>query len=67
MTAPTTEPCASVRCSDGFAIELHRVRADRWRGIVRLPAKGRWQLVVPNWSDVGYAIPPPLVRFIVVR
>jgi hypothetical protein len=52
---------------DGFEIELHRVRADRWRGIARLPSKGRWQLVVPNWSDVGYAIPPPLVRFVVVR
>lgn len=52
---------------DGFEIELHRVRADRWRGIARLPSKGRWQLVVPNWVDVGYAIPPPLVRFVVVR
>jgi hypothetical protein len=52
---------------DGFAIELHRVRADRWRGIARLPSKGRWQLVVPNWVDVGYAIPPPLVRFVAVR
>ncbi len=52
---------------DGFAIELHRVRADRWRGIARLPRKGRWQLVVPNWGPEGYAIPPPLVRFVVVR
>jgi hypothetical protein len=52
---------------DGFAIELTRVRPDRWRGIARLPRKGKWQLVVPNWVANGYAIPPPLIRVVVVR
>jgi hypothetical protein len=52
---------------DGFEIELTRVRPDRWRGIALLPRKGRWQLVVPNWVANGFAIPPPLVRLVVVR
>jgi len=52
---------------DGFEIALTRVRPDRWRGVARLPRKGRWELVVPNWVAVGYAIPPPLVRVVVVR
>jgi hypothetical protein len=52
---------------DGFEVELVRVRADRWRGIVSFPRRGRWQLVVPNWGPDGFAIPPPLVRWVVVR
>jgi hypothetical protein len=52
---------------DGFEVELVRVRGDRWRGIVSFPSRGRWQLVVPNWGPDGFAIPPPLVRWVVVR
>lgn len=47
---------------DGFGIELERVAPHRWRAYVQFPRAGRWQLVVPNWGAVGYAIPPPLVR-----
>ena len=52
---------------DGFEITLTRVGPDRWRGLARLPRTGRWELVVPNWDAAGYAIPPPLVRVVVVR
>jgi hypothetical protein len=51
---------------DGFEIRLTRVASDRWRGLVRLPRAGRWRLVVPNWAPVGFAIPPPLMRTVVV-
>ncbi len=47
---------------DGFGIELERVAPHRWRAFVRFPRPGRWQIVVPNWGPVGYAIPPPVVR-----
>ena len=66
ITASTGDPTARVPV-DGFEVTLVRVRPDRWRGVVSLPRKGRWQLVVPNWGPEGYAIPPPLVRFVVVR
>lgn len=66
VTASASAP-AAVLPRDGFEVRLTRVRADRWRGLVRFPRKGRWQLVVPNWGPEGYAIPPPLVRVVVVR
>ena len=47
---------------DGFGIELERVAPHRWRAFVRFPRTGLWQIVVPNWGPVGYAIPPPVVR-----
>jgi hypothetical protein len=58
---------AGASARDGFVVPLTRTRADRWRAIVRFPRSGRWQLVVPNWGPEGYAIPPPLVRAVVVR
>ncbi|HWB21968.1 MAG TPA: hypothetical protein VG652_03670 [Gaiellaceae bacterium] len=47
---------------DGFGIALTRVAPHRWRAFVQFPRAGSWQIVVPNWGPVGYAIPPPLVR-----
>jgi len=44
---------------DGFEIELHRVAPRRWRALVRLPRPGRWRLVVPNGTHVGFMVPPP--------
>ena len=44
---------------DGFEIELARVAATRWRAVVRLPRAGRWRLVVPNGTHLGFMAPPP--------
>ena len=52
---------------DGFAVPVVRVAPNRWRALVTFPRAGRWRLIVPNWGPEGFAIPPPLTRFIVVR
>lgn len=52
---------------DGFAVPLTRVAPNRWRGLVRFPRAGKWRLVVPNGAPVGFAIPPPLMRPVVVH
>jgi hypothetical protein len=44
---------------DGFEIKLRRVAPRRWRAYVQLPRPGRWRLVVPNGTHVGFMIPPP--------
>jgi hypothetical protein len=44
---------------DGFEIELARVGPRQWRAVARLPRAGRWRLVVPNGTHVGFMIPPP--------
>jgi hypothetical protein len=44
---------------DGFEIKLVRVAPHRWRAVVRLPRPGRWRLVIPNGTHVGFMIPPP--------
>jgi hypothetical protein len=44
---------------DGFEIKLVRVGARNWRAVVRLPRPGRWRLVVPNGTHVGFMVPPP--------
>jgi hypothetical protein len=44
---------------DGFEIKLVRVGARTWRAVVRLPRPGRWRLVVPNGTHVGFMVPPP--------
>ena len=44
---------------DGFEITLKRVGAKSWHADVRLPRPGRWRLVVPNGTHVGFMIPPP--------
>src|SRR5919108_4731800 len=44
---------------DGFEIPLKRVAPTAWRAVVRLPAPGRWRLVVPNGTHLGFLLPPP--------
>lgn len=44
---------------DGFEIKLVRTGRYTWRAVVRLPRAGRWRLVVPNGTHVGFALPPP--------
>ena len=54
---------------DGFEIKLTRADANRWRAVVRLPRTGRWRLVVPNGTHIGYMVPPPSswMPWVVVR
>jgi hypothetical protein len=44
---------------DGFEIKMHRLGPSDWRVVVRLPRPGRWRLVVPNGTHVGFMLPPP--------
>ena len=49
-----------------YGVKLTR-SGTTWRGTVRLRRPGQWQLVVPNWGAPGYAVPPPLIRAVIVR
>jgi hypothetical protein len=44
---------------DGFEIKLQRVGPRHWRAVVRLPRAGRWRLVIPNATHLGFMVPPP--------
>jgi hypothetical protein len=44
---------------DGFEIKLRRVGPLHWRAVVRLPRAGRWRLVIPNGTHLGFMVPPP--------
>ena len=44
---------------DGFEITLRRIDSTRWRAVVRLPRPGKWRLVIPNGTHVGFMLPPP--------
>jgi hypothetical protein len=44
---------------DGFEIKLVRTSAKTWRAVVRLSRPGRWRLVVPNGTHLGFMVPPP--------
>jgi len=44
---------------DGFEIKLVRVGPRGWRALVRLPRPGRWRLVIPNGTHLGFMVPPP--------
>jgi len=44
---------------DGFEIKLARVGPKTWRAVVRLSRAGRWRLVVPNGTHLGFMLPPP--------
>ena len=44
---------------DGFEINLRRIDTKHWRAVVQLPRPGRWRLVVPNGTHVGFMTPPP--------
>jgi hypothetical protein len=51
---------------DGFGVPVTRVAPNRWRAFVRFPRSGRWRLIIPNGAPVGFMIPPPVVRTVVV-
>jgi hypothetical protein len=40
-------------------IHMTRTSATSWRAVVRLNRPGRWRLVIPNGTHVGYLVPPP--------
>lgn len=44
---------------DGFEITLERVALKEWPAVARLPRTGRWRLVVPNGTHLGFMMPPP--------
>lgn len=44
---------------DGFEVKLVRTGKYTWRAVVSLPRTGRWRLVVPNGTHVGFMVPPP--------
>ena len=52
---------------DGFAVPVSRTAPNRWRARVKFPRAGRWRLLIPNGAPVGFMIPPPVVRTVVVR
>ena len=52
---------------DGFAVPVTRVAPNRWRAIIRFPRAGRWLLVIPNGAPEGFMIPPPVMRWLVVK
>jgi hypothetical protein len=66
VTGDVSRPHANIP-RDGFEIPLHRLSNHAWRGVVRFPRRGRWQLIVPNEAPNGVMIPPPARRLIVVR
>jgi hypothetical protein len=66
VTGDVSRPHANIP-HDGFEVPLRRLSNHAWRGVVRFPRRGRWQLVVPNGAPAGVMIPPPARRPIVVR
>jgi hypothetical protein len=54
---------------DGFEVKLRRADDTRWRAVVSLPRPGRWRLVVPNGTHVGFMVPPPAswMPWVIVR
>ena len=54
------------RPRQGFVVPLVADGKTAWRATVRFPRSGRWRLVVPNWDAPGIAIPPPVIRPLVV-
>jgi hypothetical protein len=44
---------------DGFEIRMNRVAPRQWRALVRLPRPGRWRIVLPNGTHVGFMVPVP--------
>jgi hypothetical protein len=59
-TVTGDSPRAGIRIPrDGFEIKLKRVAPKHWRAVVRLERTGRWRLVLPNGTHVGFMTPPP--------
>jgi hypothetical protein len=44
---------------DGFEVRMRRAGAYSWRAVVRLPRPGRWRIVLPNGTHVGFMVPVP--------
>jgi len=44
---------------DGFEIKMTRVAPRHWRAFVRLPRPGRWRIVLPNATHLGFMVPVP--------
>jgi hypothetical protein len=65
VTGDASRPRARIP-HDGFAVPVTRVGPDRWRAFVKFPRTGRWQLVIPNGAAVGFMIPPPAARAVLV-
>jgi len=40
-------------------IHMTRTSLTTWRAVVHLGRPGRWRLVIPNGTHVGYLVPPP--------
>jgi hypothetical protein len=62
VVGAVTGDASGVRASiphDGFAIKLKRVAPRTWRAVVRLPRVGRWRIVLPNGTHVGFMTPVP--------
>ena len=51
---------------DGFGILMKRVSSNRWRAYVKFSRAGHWELVIPNGSLDGYAMPLPIDRAVTV-
>jgi len=58
VTGDSSRPHANLP-HDGSEIKLVRVGPRNWRAIVRLPRPGRWRLVIPNGTHLGFMVPPP--------
>ena len=57
VIVPPGESWYAYAARDG--IHMTRVDAHTWRAAVRLNRPGRWRLVIPNGTHVGYMVPPP--------
>jgi hypothetical protein len=51
---------------DSFAFRLRQATDRSWRGELTFARPGRWRLVIPNFGAPGYAIPPPVVKPVLV-
>jgi hypothetical protein len=58
VTGDASRTHARVRI-DGFEIKMKRVAPERWRALVRLPRPGRWRIVLPNGTHLGFMVPVP--------
>lgn len=52
---------------DGFEVPVVRIAPNRWRALVKFPRPGKWRLLIPNGAPVGFMIPPPVMRTVVVH
>jgi hypothetical protein len=58
VTGDSSKARASIP-HDGFEAKLVRTGPRNWRAVLSLPRPGRWRLVVPNGTHLGFMVPPP--------